>query len=73
MYALLALVGFTQVGPSDEVMLFGLVHTNYNDNWLHALLGVVLVVSGLATQSRSHALGTTHSAPQGAVMHRRWR
>ena len=59
-YALLALVGFAQVGPSGDGMLFGLVHINYNDNWLHALLGVVLIVSGLGTESRSHAQRTTH-------------
>jgi hypothetical protein len=72
-YALLALVGFAQVGPSGDGMLLGLVHINYNDNWLPALLGVVLIVSGLVAESRSHALGTTRSAAHGAVMHRRWR
>lgn len=59
-YGLLALMGFAQVGPSGDGMLLGFVHVNYNDNWLHALLGVVLIVSGLATESRSHALRTTH-------------
>ena len=59
-YGLLALVGFAQVGPSDDGMLFGFVHVNYNDNCLHAMLGVLLIVSGLATESRSHTQRTTH-------------
>lgn len=72
-YLLLALLGFALVGPSDDGMLLELVHINYNDNWLHAFLGVVLIVSGLATESRSRALGTTHSAAQliGLRMRRR--
>jgi hypothetical protein len=48
------------VGASGDGMLLGLVHINGNDNWLHALLGVVLIVSGLAKESRSQELGTTH-------------
>ena len=59
-YLLLAVLGFAQVGTSGDGMLLGLVHINGNDNWLHALLGVVLIVSGLAKEGRSQALETTH-------------
>ena len=59
-YGLLAVMGFAQFGPSGDGMLLGLVHINYNDNWLHTLLAVVLVVSGLATERRSHTQRATH-------------
>ena len=59
-YLLLGLLGFAQIGTSGDGMLLGLVHINHNDNWLHAVLGVALIVSGLAKESQSHAIRNKH-------------
>jgi uncharacterized membrane protein len=56
-YLLLALLGFAQIGTSGNGMLLDLVHINHHDNWLHVFLGAVLIISGLAKQSRLHAVG----------------
>jgi hypothetical protein len=58
-YLLLALLGFAQIGTSGNGMLLDLVHINHHDNWLHVFLGAVLIISGLAKQSRFHTLGFT--------------
>jgi hypothetical protein len=50
LYALLALMGYAAAGPEGHAMLLGLVHINGNDNWLHVLLAVVLIVTALATR-----------------------
>lgn len=60
-YLLLAVLGFVQMGGSSEVMLLDAVHVNHNDNWLHVVLGVVLIVSGLAAKEQhGHVLRSTH-------------
>lgn len=53
LYALLALAGYATAGSEGHALLFGLVHIDGNDNWLHVLLAVTLIVSALAT--RRHA------------------
>ena len=52
--SLLAVLGFAQLGSSGDGMLLGLLRINHNDNWLHALVGVVLIVSGLAKKASAH-------------------
>jgi hypothetical protein len=52
-YALLAVLGFAAVGSEGHAMLFGLVHVNGPDNWLHVFLAVALIGSALAA-SRTH-------------------
>lgn len=44
-YLLLAVLGFLLI-PSGG-MLLGLVLMNSNDHWLHAILGIVLVLAGM--------------------------
>lgn len=46
-YLLVAVLGFLMVG-SGEGMLLGLVAINGADNWLHLVLGVVLLLLGMA-------------------------
>jgi hypothetical protein len=50
LYALLALLGYATIGAEGHTLLLGLVHINGNDNWLHVLLAVVLIVSALSTR-----------------------
>lgn len=50
LYALLAILGYATAGAEGHAMLLGLVHINGNDNWLHVLLSVVLIVSALSTR-----------------------
>lgn len=56
-YLLLAVVGYAAIGAEGHTNLLGLVHVNGNDNWLHVLLGVALIVSALGARgtSRVHA------------------
>ena len=60
-YALLALMGYATAGAEGHTMLLGMVHINGNDNWLHVLLAVLLIATGLA--SRRH-VGVHHPAHQ---------
>jgi hypothetical protein len=46
-YLLLAVLGYTTIGPEGHANLLGIVHINGNDNWLHGMLGVVLIVTAL--------------------------
>ena len=51
-YALLAVMGFAQIGEEGHGMLMGMVHINGNDNWLHVVLAVALIGGALSTRSR---------------------
>ncbi len=48
-YVLLAIVGFVQGGD----MLLGFVAYNSADNWLHLVLGVVLLAAGMSLKGSS--------------------
>jgi hypothetical protein len=61
-YALLAVLGYATAGAGGHAMLFGTVHVNGNDNWLHVLLAVALIGCGLA--GRRSVAGTHHPAHQ---------
>lgn len=52
-YALLAILGFAAAGETGHADLFGLVHINGADNWLHVVLAIALIGSALAA-SRTH-------------------
>jgi hypothetical protein len=54
-YLLLAIMGYAAIGAEGHTTLLGVVHINGNDNWLHVLLGVVLIVSAVGARSGSHA------------------
>jgi hypothetical protein len=54
-YLLLAVMGYSAVGAEGHANLLGMVHINGNDNWLHLVVGVVLIVSALGARSSSHA------------------
>lgn len=45
-YLLLAIVGFFQFGTSGSGMLLGIAAANGADNFLHLVLGIVLLVAG---------------------------
>ena len=55
-YALLALMGYATAGAEGHATLLGLVHINGNDNWLHVLLAVVLIVSALSTRRNTRTV-----------------
>ncbi|MDO8510346.1 MAG: DUF4383 domain-containing protein [bacterium] len=46
-YLILAVVGFWQIGSGTGVLL-GLVEVNGADNWLHLVLGIVILAAGYA-------------------------
>jgi hypothetical protein len=52
-YLLLAIMGYAAIGAEGHANLLGIVHVNGNDNWLHGLLGVVLIVSALGARGTS--------------------
>jgi hypothetical protein len=54
-YLLLAVMGYTAIGAEGHTNLLGIVHINGNDNWLHAVLGVVLIVSAIGARGTRHA------------------
>jgi len=48
-YLLIAVLGFLAVGPDMvEANLLGLVAVNTADNWLHLVLGVVILLAGFS-------------------------
>ena len=49
-YLLLAVTGFSQIG-SGMGSLLGLVEVNGADNWLHLVLGIVILAAGYAKKS----------------------
>jgi hypothetical protein len=48
-YLLLAVLGFAVIGNEGHTVMAGM-HVNGNDNWLHVVLGVVLLAAGLSTR-----------------------
>jgi len=54
-YLVLAVLGFLLI-PSGGTLL-GLVLMNGNDHWLHAVLGIVLVLAGVMGGNKSGASG----------------
>jgi len=50
-YLLLAILGFVMTSP-----LLGLVAINSADNWLHVVLGVVLLVAGMTLKNEVSAM-----------------
>lgn len=59
-YALLALLGFAQIGAEGHTVLLGLAHINGADNWLHVALAVLLIGAGMAARSGVTAHLPTH-------------
>jgi hypothetical protein len=53
-YVLLAVLGYATIGAEGHTNLLGFLHINGSDNWLHLLLGVLLIVSALGAR-RTHA------------------
>jgi hypothetical protein len=53
-YVLLAVLGYATVGAEGHTNLLGFLHVNGSDNWLHLLLGVVLIVSALGARRTHH-------------------
>jgi hypothetical protein len=60
-YALLALLGFAQIGNEGHGTLLGMAHINGADNWLHVALAVLLIGSGLAARRGHGTLAHTPS------------
>lgn len=52
-YLLVAVLGFVMPSP-----LLGIIEINSADNWLHVLLGVVLILAGLWSHEESMAMNT---------------
>lgn len=46
-FLILAILGFIELGSSGTGSLLGLAEANGADNWLHLILGVVLVWAGM--------------------------
>lgn len=58
-YLLLAIIGFAAIGGTGTTMLLGIVHINGADNWLHLVLGIVVLTAGLARRQVG-AVRTAH-------------
>ncbi len=55
-YLLVAVMGFTMASP-----LLGLIEVNGADNWLHVLLGIVLLMAGFSAKQGTPAMGMPSS------------
>jgi hypothetical protein len=68
-YLLLAIIGFVVVSGSSVNSLLG-VHVNGADNWLHLVLGIVLVASAcaLGCKKGGHQGDTAPVVPPAAPM-----
>jgi hypothetical protein len=53
-YLLIAILGFVAIGDADTVSLLGLVEVDGSDNYLHLVLGVVLLLVGLASGKKGN-------------------
>ena len=62
-YLVLAVLGFILV-PSGTEKLLGIVTMNGADNWLHVVLGIVLVIAGMSSKGAMKS----NSMPSGAQM-----
>lgn len=51
-YLALAVIGFLMIGHTGAGWMFGMVHFNGSDNWLHLFLGIALLAAGLSTRAR---------------------
>ena len=58
-YFLVGVLGFVVLGSAQEGHLFGLVHINQLDNFLHMGLSAVILLAGFLTTDRSLAVSTT--------------
>lgn len=56
LYVVLAIVGFMMVTGADHVSLLGIVELNSADNWLHLVLGIVLLFAGMAGAKKQMAM-----------------
>lgn len=56
-YLLVAVLGFMMTPAMGEAKLLGLVEVNGADNWLHAVLGIVLFFAGMAGKKDMGASG----------------
>ena len=56
---LLAVIGFIQIGNGNPGTMFGLVDYNAADNYLHLVLGIVLLGVGLMTGKSKMMDGAT--------------
>jgi hypothetical protein len=52
-YIVLAIIGLLMVPNGGQ--LLGLVATNMADHWLHAVLGIVLIIAGFMTKGKGMA------------------
>ncbi len=53
-YLLVAVLGFLAIGPNTEhANLLGIVGVNAADNWLHLILGLLILGGGLARVEKS--------------------
>ncbi|MDB5264819.1 MAG: TonB-dependent siderophore receptor [Parcubacteria group bacterium] len=59
-YLLLAVLGFLTIDMGGE--LFGLVHMNHADHWLHVFLGVVLLLAGFLAKDAGRMTTTYGSS-----------
>lgn len=62
-YLLIALLGFLTVGEDGTGEILGFIQANSADNWLHVLLGVVILGAGLMVKSN----GTMSTPPMGGM------
>ena len=51
-YFALAVIGFLMIGKTGSAWMFGTVHFNGPDNWLHLFLGIAMLSAGLSTRAR---------------------
>jgi hypothetical protein len=52
-YLLVAVLGFLAVDASGMGEILGLIHVNGADNWLHVVLGVVILAAGFLAKDSS--------------------
>jgi len=52
-YLLVAVLGFLMIGTGEYVKLFGLAEVNAADNWLHLVLGVIILWVGMTSGSEA--------------------
>ncbi len=59
-YFLVGIVGFVALGSAAEMMLLGIVHINFLDNFLHVGLGIAIAIAGYVALNSEQSLAEVH-------------
>ena len=51
-YLLVAVLGLLAIGESGMGIVLGFIEVNSADNWLHVLLGIIILLAGLSDDSQ---------------------